>query len=398
MVWRAVKAAADRSPEVSEAYAQFKAANADVAEVKGQRWPQVDIGSQSPTATFGGSSNSGSFNNPLTVNVTTNVFDWGRTRNVIGSREHLSEAANRAYDAALEKSAQEVSTTLIELTKQRNIVELSQQFVDRMAALVKMLNEIVEVDRGRGSELTQAKTRLLQAEAQHDTAQARVRDAELTLRKLVGDEAIAWIPHTREWAIEPGNLSRLLSLVAEHPALRQVKSEADAADLNAKAVKASALPQVNWVVSGGLNKDTLGRRQGWQTMLTLNWGAFRGGSANAATEAARARADASLQRMEIQRRDLEYAVRAADQDAHTLLQRADLYRALSSETDRVRKAFFEQWYHLGKRSLLDVLTAENEHYTNNVAEVSNRFDGYLSVFSEHYSAGNLVVWLSDMKR
>ncbi|MET3633289.1 TolC family protein [Burkholderia sp. 572] len=394
--WNAVQVAAERSPEVRQAYANFQASNADVSEAKGQRWPQIDIGSQSPTANFGpgggnGGSNSG---NPLSVNVTTNVFDWGRTKHTIGSRQFLSDAANRAYETALGNSAFEVSTTLVELGKQRNIVDLSQQYVDRMATLVRMLGEIVEVDRGRGSELTQAKTKLLQAQASRDTAQAKVRDAELTLRKLVGDQAVL-IPRTREWSIEPGNLPKLLSQVGVHPSLQQAKSEADAADLNTKAVKASGLPQVNWVVSAGLGKDGLGRQQPWQTMLTLNWGAFRGGSASAATDAASARATASWQRMELQRRDLEYAVRTADQDAHTMLQRADLYRGLSSETDRVRKAFFEQWYHLGKRTLLDVLTAESEHYGNRVAEVTNRFDGYQAVFREHHSAGELAQWLRN---
>ncbi|MGU7816131.1 TolC family protein [Burkholderia sp. AW49-1] len=394
--WNAAQVAAERSPEVRQAYANYQASNADVAEAKGQRWPQIDIGSQSPTANFGpgGGNGGGNFGNPLSVNVTTNVFDWGRTKHTIGSRQFLSDAANRAYDTALGNSAFEVSNTLIELGKQRNIVDLSQQFVDRMATLVKMLGEIVEVDRGRGSELTQAKTKLLQAQASRDTAQAKVRDAELTLQKLVGDEAVL-IPRTREWSIEPGNLPKLLSQVGVHPSLQQAKSEADAADLNTKAVKASGLPQVNWVVSAGMGKDGLGRQQPWQTMLTLNWGAFRGGSASAATDAASARATASWQRMEQQRRDLEYAVRTADQDAHTMLQRADLYRGLSTETDRVRKAFFEQWHHLGKRTLLDVLTAESEHYGNRVAEVTNRFDGYLAVFREHHSAGALAEWLRN---
>ncbi|WP_254608252.1 TolC family protein [Burkholderia lata] len=394
--WNAVQVAAERSPEVRQAYANYQASNADVAEAKGQRWPQIDIGSQSPTANFGpgGGNGGGNSGNPLSINVTTNVFDWGRTKHTIGSRQFLSDAANRAYDAALGSSAFEVSTTLVELGKQRNIVDLSQQYVDRMATLVRMLSEIVEVDRGRGSELTQAKTKLLQAEASRDTAKAKVRDAELTLKKLVGDEAVL-IPRTREWSIEPGNLPKLLSQVGVHPSLQQAKSEADAADLNAKAVKASGLPQVNWVVSAGVGKDGLGRQQPWQTMLTLNWGAFRGGSASAATDAASARATASWQRMEQQSRDLEYAVRTADQDAHTMLQRADLYRGLSSETDRVRKAFFEQWYHLGKRTLLDVLTAESEHYGNRVAEVTNRFDGYQAVFREHHAAGGLAEWLRN---
>ncbi|KVC73118.1 hypothetical protein WI74_20215 [Burkholderia ubonensis] len=66
-----------------------------------------------------------------------------------------------------------------------------------------------------------------------------------------------------------------------------------------------------------------------------------GVSATAPADAASKRVTVSWQRMEKQRRDLEYAVRTADQDAHTMLQRADLYQSISVETDRVRKVFFE---------------------------------------------------------
>jgi adhesin transport system outer membrane protein len=77
----------------------------------------------------------------------------------------------------------------------------------------------------------------------------------------------------------------------------------------------------------------------------------------------------------------------------TLYERADAYRDLTDETERVRKAFFEQWYHLGKRTLLDVLTAESDYYGNQVSEVTSRFDGYNAVFREQSGAGKLVSWL-----
>ncbi|WP_238537894.1 TolC family protein [Paraburkholderia atlantica] len=389
----AVEKAEKRSPEVGQAYAAFEAANADVDEAKGLRWPQVDIGSQTQGINFGPSNRNGYDNgNVATATITTTVYDWGRTKNTIGSREHLSDAARSNYTMARDQNAFDVTSTLVELGKQRAIVDLSQKFVERMATLVKMLSEIVAVDRGRGSELTQAKARLLQAEAARDSAQAKVRDAELKLQKLVG-ETTPEIPRTRNWPIQPGNLPQLLQQVDAHSSLRQIQSEANAADLNAKAVKASGLPTVNWVVSANAGVGGSGQRAPWQTMLTLNWAAFRGGSTKAATAAAGYRAQATWQRFDQQRRDLEYGIRAADQDAHTMLSRADQYARLSAETDQVRKAFFEQWYHLGKRTLLDVLLAENDHYGNSVSEVTNRFDGYAAVLQEYSSAGALVGWL-----
>ncbi|MBC8752677.1 TolC family protein [Paraburkholderia podalyriae] len=393
----AVEKAEKRSPEVGQAYADYEAANADVDEAKGQRWPQVDIGSQTQGLKFGPGNRNGYDNgNVVTATITTTVYDWGRTKNTIGSREHLSDAARSNYAVVRDQNAFDVTSTLVELGKQRAIVGLSQQFVERMATLVKMLSEIVAVDRGRGSELTQAKARLLQAEAARDSAQAKVRDAELKLQKLVG-ETTPPLPPTHHWPIRPGNLPQLLQQVDTHSSLRQIQSEANAANLNAKAVKASGLPSVNWVVSANAGVGGAGQRAPWQTMMTLNWAAFRGGSTQAATAAAGYRAQATWQRFDQRRRDLEYGIRAADQDAHTMLSRADQYERLSAETDQVRKAFFEQWYHLGKRTLLDVLLAENDHYGNSVSEVTNRFDAYAAVLQEYAAAGALVDWLETAR-
>lgn len=94
-----------------------------------------------------------------------------------------------------------------------------------------------------------------------------------------------------------------------------------------------------------------------------------------------------------QMRDLEFRIRTADNDARTQLERAQLYADLSMESDRIRDAFYQQWYHLGKRTLLDVLTAENDHYGNQVSEINNRFDGYQSIIRLYTSAGTLTAWL-----
>lgn len=388
----AVRVAAERSPQAKEAYANYQASLSDVNQAKGERWPQVDLGTQG--FQYGPNTDSSAKQgNQLSLNVTTNVFDWGRIKNNIGSREQSANAAQQAFQAALESSASEVATTLVELAKQRLIVELSRQYVDRMERLVAMLQEIVAVDRGRMSELTQAKSRVLNAQAQRDSAQMKVRDAELNLRKLVGERHPVMLPRTSAWPLQPAELERLLSEVDQHPSIAQAQATAKAAELQAATVNAASKPSVNWVVSANAGRDAYGRSQPWQTNITANWPLFRGGSSQAAYKAALSRADASREVIEQQRRDLSYGVRAANQDARTLLERADLYVSLSAETDSVRRAFFEQWYHLGKRTLLDVLTAEGEHYNNRVSEVTSRFDGYQAVFREYAQAGILSRWL-----
>lgn len=389
----AVEAAFDRSPQVQFAYASYQAQLADVDEAKGKRWPQLQLSSRSKSVEFAGpASNAPGQGTAVTANLTTSVFDWGYLSKTIKSREQTADAGKEFYDAQRENSAYTVATTMVELAKQRQLIRISQQFVDRMQQLVTMLSQIVEVDRGRASELTQARARLLQALASRDTVAAKARDTELTLRKLIGDRQLH-LPSSSAWNIEPARLERLLSNMNQHPQIRQARAEAQAARLLADAVKASSRPAVNWVVSKTTGRDIADRRQPFQTMLTLSWNAFQGGSARAAQQAALARAQASERKVEQARLDLEYAIRAADEDARTLLERSTLYGDLVDETDRVRKAFFDQWYHLGKRTLLDVLQAENDHYGNRVSEITTRFDGYEAVFRELSSAGELMSWL-----
>lgn len=84
-----------------------------------------------------------------------------------------------------------------------------------------------------------------------------------------------------------------------------------------------------------------------------------------------------------------------DGAAGSRLQRAELYRDLAVESGQIREDFYLQWHHLGKRTLLDVLSAENEHYGNQVSEITNRFDGYQAILRQYASAGTLARWLRD---
>lgn len=390
----AVQAAIIHSPQVMRSRAEEQASQSDIEEAKGQRWPQVQLGTQTRALQFGSGVRNEQRGGGINLSVTTMVYDWGRLDNTIASREKLAVAADKSLSAEMENIGFAVVSTLIELGKQRIIAELSQQFVNRMEDLVKMLAGIVAVDRGRGSELTQAKARLLQAQALRDVAEAKARDAQINLLKLVGEREIP-IPDSKEWNIGLPQMEQLLGDVLNHPTIMQATAQAESAELQAKAVHASGLPQLNWVISKTTSQDSIGREQPWQTTLDMTWNAFSGGSNRAAERAALYRADASRQQTEQQRLDLEFRIRTADNDARTQLERAELYRDLSVESDRIREAFFLQWHHLGKRTLLDVLSAENDHYNNQVSEISNRFDGYQSVVQEYSSAGILERWLQE---
>lgn len=392
---QAARTAIQRSPQVRSAQFSAEAAREDVNNAKGARLPQVDVTTDSRSWQFGdGDRNASRDNVPaFGVTVSTTLYDFGQTRHTIDSREHSVKAADYQLSAQYEDLAWQVSSEMTELTKQRLIIDMSQQYVARMQELVTMLSGIVEQDPGRRSELTQARGRFLQAQSALDNASARLRDSEIKLQRLTGGVKVT-LPPARHWQLKPGELSRLLQQLQQHPTLAQARAQAQAALAEADALKSSNLPKVNWVISKSTAKDYYGRREAWQTGINLSWGVFRGGSARAAERAAVQRAYAQGEEAENQLDDLQQRVKTADQDARSMLQRAELYHNLTFESDRIRKDFFDQWYHLGKRTLLDVLSAESDYYNNRVAEVTNRYDGYSAILRGYAGAGELTRWLN----
>ncbi|MEJ8815775.1 TolC family protein [Variovorax ureilyticus] len=368
-----VSKALARSPEVREANAKWLAAESDISEAKGQRWPQVQLGVASPSATFGSGTNESARNAIGSVQVTTPVYDWGRISRTVESRTETSRAVHEQMMQVRQQVAFDTLNAVIELARNREAMTISNAYVDRMTELVDMLGEIVKADRGRASELTQARARRLQAVTSRDQVAAKLGEVEIDLMKLVGEKVT--LPAGLQWGFGVVDVQDALQAAPEHPSLRQARAEAKAAELYAESVRASRRPQLNWVVSKSTQQDSLGRSQPWATGLSVQWNAFQGGSGTASERAAFERAAASEQKAVAATRDLEYRLRTSASQRDAALSRANDYTALIRDSNEVRAAFFEQWYHLGRRTLLDVLIAENDHYNQQIAQVNSRFDG-----------------------
>ena len=390
----AADTAAARSPAIRQARNDWDAAKFDVDQVKGQRWPQVQLSGNSPS--LQGSNNSFNDSNMATanINVTTMVYDWGKTKKNIDSRTKTAEAAEFYMKTIAQQNAYDVSSNLVELSKNRAIYSIGESYVRRMGALVDMLAEIVKVDPGRLSELSQAKARLLQAQTSQAVVAAQVRSLELSVRKLAGDEPTPMPPGTL-WQLQLDGLDDAVAAVPQNPAIEQAMAESAAAAATAKSVRAASLPQLNWVINKTTAHDSFNQRQPWTTMLQLTWTPFQGGSQQAAERAALSRASSSADKREQLELDSEFRVRDAHRDAIALATRAKLYGELTVETDLVRKQFFEQWYHLNRRTLVDVLLAESDFYNNQVSQVTTQFDAYQAILKIRLNNGTLEQWLQD---
>ncbi|EJN07565.1 TolC family protein [Herbaspirillum sp. YR522] len=385
--------AIEHGPMARQSAAQIDAAGYDLDEARGRRWPQIDLGVQSALVSPAVNAATPISKAPVTtLSASTVLFDWGRTGSAIEAAEFGLQAARDRHDAKLASIVYDACAAFAAVTRQTELAGLAESYVARMNELVDMLAQIVAVDGGRASELTQARARLLQARSLHEIAQSRVREAQVEMQKLIG-ESIPPLPPSAPWVLPMPELEQAIAKVAQDPQVLAANADTRAAEKRAEVIKASGMPALNLTVSRPLQKDAYGRPPGWQVGLALNMPLGRGGSINAAAGAAFERARSEAWRRDQLLVDLEYRVRSTHQEAYSLAARALSYADLSVELKKVRDNFFEQWLHLGRRSLLDVLNAQSEHYGNEVSAVSSRYDAYIANLRLLASSGQLVPWV-----
>ncbi|KEY57386.1 TolC family protein [Serratia sp. DD3] len=391
-----VKMALMHSPEVRSSDADVLAAGYYVDQTKGQRWPQVQVGVSTPLATQGGSAdlqrnNSNANDTSGNVSVVTPIYDWGKISHQVDSAEEGVTAAVNARSYTKEMLAYNTVSELINLARYQESRVVAVAYMTRMKQLADMLEQITVADQGRASEFTQARAKLLSARANLDDIEHQLSVSRIKLVRLLGVEPN--LPENISWQDSMVPASTAIASLAKNPNLLKLQAQTKAAESEADSIKAAGLPQLNLVVSKNTAKDINGNETGWYTGVNVQWNAFSGGSQKAAQQAALAKATGAQQQYETAYRDLEYQINNLVQTRDSSFLRAQDFDRLSIETDRVRQMFYDQWYHLGKRTLLDVLTAENDHFNNQLSAINNRYDGYVANINVIASAAMLLSWL-----
>lgn len=388
--------ALEHSPEVREALSNREAADWGVEQVKGQRYPQVIIGSNAPFGSFGSGTatrnNNSISDTNASVSVTTTIFDWGKTRAELDSAIEGLSASELSIRETRESIASTTMTELLNLSRYRESIDVAKAYVKRMDELATMLSGIAAVDKGRASERVQAQARLLAAKAERERLEHMYDNTRIKLVRLMGIEPT--LMANMRWDGGLVSQTSALEAVAMHPSLLRAKAEIRAVEAQAESIQADRLPKVNWVVQKSTAKDTNGDEDAWYTGLNVQWNAFDGGSTKAARQVALAKMRSAQEKQQTSRYELEYQIRNMVETRDSSLQRANSYVKLSAETDRVRDMFFRQWYNLGTRTLLDVLTAESDHFNNQLSAINNYYDGYISNVSVMYQSGTLIRWLA----
>jgi outer membrane protein TolC len=368
-----VRAAIRRSNSVGAAKLLAEAAAIDIDEARAAAYPQVGISGQIGGIDAGA---------PLTVpvhglqlqggvSVSAPLYDGGHTRDMTDYRGHLADVARFGEISAQEQVA--LQTVSLALDRSRYTVEAQvyDQYAHKMGCLVDALQQIVTADRGRTSELVQARKTQQQAELARDQVLSQKRLTEVRLKRFVGDD----LPPTEgitSVMLDTPALPDLITMASRAAEIQALGSQADALDAYVRAVLDGQKPQLGVLVSATKSAGA-GTSRSVSGGVTFNWQLFNAANGYT-TDSARKRAAAAKLARDDALEARKYRMSEVHEQAEHAMDRARSVIEILHNSELVRNFTLQQWQQLGRRSLFDVMAAEGDHYNMRVQYVDALYD------------------------
>jgi len=220
------------------------------------------------------------------------IFDGLKVYNDVKSAKEDIRAAE--YDHILVSSdiLYSLREAFANLLKAQTLVPIMQEIIARRSQNLKMIRLTYESGREHEGSLLLAQADLKQAEFDLRKAHRDISVAQYALRKAMGWNNNTLVRVRGEFKLSPANRLEpsLQWLANQHPQLKRVKAERDAAKFGVDSAKAEFFPEVSVNAEAGkVNVGISGENDGWQVGIGATWPIFEGGRNIANTQKAKAR-------------------------------------------------------------------------------------------------------------
>ncbi|WP_157269901.1 TolC family protein [Azohydromonas aeria] len=362
-----------RSAAVGAARLLAEAAQSDLEEARAAPLPRATLSS---SALANGQRVAGLQRNGsqarADLNVSAPLWDAGYSAALADWRARLLDAARLGELDTREQVALQTLSSALEQQRYGLQARVYERYTARMGCLVGALEQIVAADRGRASELLQARNTQRQAELALAQARSQQRQAEIRLRRFIGDASLPTAP-LQLLLQQPPPLQRALDEAARASAVAQLTAQAEAQRELTRALRAQRQPQWSWSVGGTQLAGSGGASTVWSGGISVSV-PLLDPTAQPAIRASAQRGEAAVaQRDEALSQRLE-RVAGLHEQADAAFERALRSAEVLQVSQRLRQATRLQWQQLGRRSLFDVISTEGDFHNLQVTRINALLD------------------------
>lgn len=365
----AIRAAVRRAPGLGEAVAQREESEAARNEARARQYPTADLALSHFEVVSRAFSNDPQnilerqrpqFRTDGTLRIQQPLIDFGASANRIAAgNARLAAAAANIEDAGARVALQAVAAWY-NVFGYRTLVRLTEAYALDQADLRGAMELRIRQGASARGDMAQVDSAIASARAQLADFRRSLASAEAQYQQAVGQPAPEPLARAPAPDLSRVSAATLADQVETLPTVRAAQAIAKAADRDARAVSADALPAVTLGVDAG-RYGILQNRKDYdiRASVSLNWRI--GGGAVQRIDQAEARAHAAAARL-IRTRDeatRDATIALADvkalADAEVAL--ADNYLASRQARDVLVERF-----RVSRGTLYDVLTAQNSYF------------------------------------
>jgi adhesin transport system outer membrane protein len=317
------------------------------------------------------------------VSLSQLLFDGWRTAGQVAQNEALLDSSRKRYLTDAEVYSLDAIVAYMESWRNWGLVELAEQNVQTHESILTSLNERQAMGAGSTADVVQTQARLSRAES---TLEERMSAADISVASFLRTVGALpspelELPEDPHPLIPPGVEAFVRSTLENNPKIKSYQKDIEAAQNRVTIARSALFPEFFAVASANTDNWQNGD---WQTndfsvMITMRWNLFAGMSDVNAIKAAVSR----VRESESNLRALEYQLRQEAQAswreylaANRMVQ---LMEATVAYNDQTRE-YYRQQFEVGQRSLLDVLDAENEYFSNNSQLLTYKANEYIAIY------------------
>lgn len=336
---------------------------------------------------------------PLEANIRGDwaLIDFGRRRGEVLRQAARVDGASMRVEERSEFIALQVARQYFDILLQQRVVAASQDNVLFHERLAGDLAEGVRQQSISVADQQQAEERLQSALVRQTEAIEDLENAKTALRRLTGldiNQVVA--PPDLSGALPP-NIDAAIGLARlNNPLVNEAQADVDAAHGLVKSAKGDLFPTIGVEVVGRVGEDIdgfAGDTNDVQARAYVRWNVFDGGINRAKHQEMVRRASQARYRLHELQREAEEDVRNAYIAIEAQTNITSQLDRQSQVTDDLLLSYRSQ-FNVGRRSLLDVLDAQNTRYNTQVRLETARFSKQFAEYQALAATNRLLEALS----
>ncbi len=394
-----VESVLNSNPIVLENLANYREISKDLSIARSEYYPTLDLISSAGVETTnseelkvidGESLNY--YENSLTLMF--NIFDGFGTTNRIDYEKMRVLSSAYSFIKISNDMALEATKAYLEAIKQRELLVTAQENVDINEEIFIKIKELYSIGITSKSEMRKVESSLFLARSNFVIQKNNTMDSVFNFKKLLGEEVdlnTLEIPSFNLLLPKTLDVAKAYSLT-HNPSMMISDFNIKSSQYFKKQNQKNYYPRVDLMAQQNLDKNTYGvedERNRFRAGVVLTYNIYRGGADSENVQKSVSKINRDIQAKNQTKRELIEEVElswSANMMRKERLTELYKYRSFSEETLNL----YKEEYDIGRRNLLDLLSAQNDFINSKSQIVKANYEALLAKYRILNSMGLLV--------